>query len=310
MKTSLHDYMKVGIVHFMAYPFAMAGKGAHELAIADSVEEIVKDEFFEGIEITRIDDDAERAVVTDMLATGGMAVGFGAQPYILRGKLNLNSPNEEERAGAIEILKGAIDQAYEVGAGKFGFLSGPNPGAGKTDEAMSLLADSIIQLGRYAQSKGDLRLSLETFDDSTDKKAFIGTNRLACELAYEVRKAIPSFGLMVDLSHLPMQGETAHQALSATAEFINHAHIGNCVIRDPKDPAYGDLHPAFSHPKGESNVAQVRTFLRELLEIGYLREDAPERNIVAFEVQPLGGQRGSVVVADAKRVLREAWRTL
>ncbi len=210
----------------------------------------------------------------------------------------------------MDTLKSAIDQAYEVGAGKLGFLSGPRPPAQDRERALELLADSIIELGRYAKSKGDLVLSLETFDDSTDKKALIGTNRLACELAYEVRKAIPDFGLMVDLSHLPMQGETIRQALSATEEFINHAHIGNCVIRDTQDPAYGDLHPHFGHPKGENNVPQVRDFLRGLLDIGYLREDAPERNVVAFEVQPLGDQRAAVIIAEAKRVLREAWRIL
>ena len=285
MKDSLHDYMKVGIVHFMAYPFALSG----EEPVADSIAEIVEDDFFDAIEVTRINDDAERRRVADILTTAGATVGFGGQPY---------------------ILKGGIDQAYELGAGKFGFLSGPKPPADQRDQALELLADSIVQLGRYARSKGDLVLSLETFDDSTDKKAFIGTNRLACELAYEVRKAIPNFGLMVDLSHLPMQGETSRQALRVTQEFINHAHIGNCVIGDPSHPDYGDLHPYFGHPEGENNVPQVREFLRCLLDIGYLRPDAPERNIVAFEVQPLGGQRSRAVIADAKRVLREAWRTL
>ncbi|MBO3724073.1 TIM barrel protein [Actinomyces bowdenii] len=306
MKESLHDYMKVGIVHFMAYPFALSGEGR----IAESVAEIVEDEFFDEIEITRVNDQAERDAVKTLLASSGMTVGFGAQPYILKGKLDLNSTDEQERGKAVETLKSAIDQAYEVGAGKLGFLSGPKPPAQDRDRALELLADSIIELGRYAKSKGDLVLSLETFDDSTDKKALIGTNRLACELAYEVRKAIPDFGLMVDLSHLPMQGETIRQALSATEEFINHAHIGNCVIRDTQDPAYGDLHPHFGHPKGENNVPQVRDFLRGLLDIGYLREDAPERSVVAFEVQPLGDQRAAVIIAEAKRVLREAWRIL
>ena len=306
MEDSLHDYMKVGIVHFMAYPFALSG----EEPVADSIAEIVEDDFFDAIEVTRINDDAERRRVADILATSGATVGFGGQPYILKGKLNLNSPDEQERAHAIEVLKGGIDQAYELGAGKFGFLSGPKPPAAQRDQALELLADSIVQLGRYARSKGDLALSLETFDDSTDKKAFIGTNRLACELAYEVRKAIPNFGLMVDLSHLPMQGETSRQALRVTQEFINHAHIGNCVIGDPNHPDYGDLHPYFGHPDGENNVPEVREFLRGLLDIGYLREDAPDRGIVAFEVQPRNGQRTGAVVADAKRVLREAWRTL
>ena len=306
MKESLHDYMKVGIVHFMAYPFAASG----EEPVADAVAEIVEDEFFDAIEVTRINDEAERRRVAGILSTAGVAVGFGGQPYVLKGGLNLNSSNEEERAHAIDVLKKGIDQAYELGAGKFGFLSGPRPPADERDRALELLVDSIVQLGRYARSKGDLVLSLETFDDSTDKKAFIGTNRLACELAYEVRKAIPNFGLMVDLSHLPMQGENSRQALSVTKEFINHAHIGNCVIGDPSHPDYGDLHPYFGHPEGENNVPQVREFLRCLLDIGYLRPDAPERNIVAFEVQPLGGQRSRAVIADAKRVLREAWRTL
>ena len=305
MKSSLHDYMKVGLIHFMAYPFAASGDGD----IARTIEEIAVDDFFDAIEITRINDVEQRKIAKSIIDTAGMTVGFGAQPYILKGKLNLNSTDEQERAKAVEVLKEAVDQAYEMGARKFGFLSGPKPATGQ-DEALALLADSITQIGRYAASKGNLTLSLETFDDSTDKCALIGTNRLAVELSREVRKTIPDFGLMVDLSHLPMQGETIHEALSVTEEHINHAHIGSCVIRDPSDPAYGDLHPAFSHPKGECGVPEVREFLRGLLEIGYLSEDAPERPVVSFEVQPLGGQTTGPVVANAKRVLREAWRTL
>lgn len=305
MKSSLHDYMKVGLIHFMAYPFAASGDGD----IARTVEEIAVDDFFEAIEITRINDIDQRKSTKSIIDTAGMTIGFGAQPYILKGGLNLNSTDEQERSKAVEVLRGAVDQAYEMGARKFGFLSGPKPATGR-DEALELLADSITQIGRHAASKGDLILSLETFDDSTDKRALIGTNRLAVELSREVRKTVPDFGLMVDLSHLPMQGETIHEALSVTEEHINHAHIGSCVIRDPSDPAYGDLHPAFSHPKGECGVPEVREFLRGLLEIGYLSEDASERPVVSFEVQPLGGQATGPVVANAKRVLREAWRTL
>lgn len=305
MKSSLHDYMKVGLIHFMAYPFAASGDGD----IVRTIEEIAVDDFFDAIEITRINDVEQRKIAKAIIDTAGMTVGFGAQPYILKGKLNLNSTDEQERAKAVKVLKEAVDQAYEMGARKLGFLSGPKPETGQ-DEALALLADSITQIGRYAASKGDLILSLETFDDSTDKCALIGTNRLAVELSREVRKTIPDFGLMIDLSHLPMQGETINEALTVAKEHINHAHIGSCVIRDPSDPAYGDLHPAFSHPKGECGVPEVREFLRGLLEIGYLSEDASERPVVSFEVQPLGGQTTGPVVANAKRVLREAWRTL
>lgn len=307
MKTSLHDYMKVGIVHFMAYPSTNAGNGP----VAETVGAITDDEYFDEIEITRVNDPGEAQKVREILRTSGVAVGFGAQPMLLQGKLNLNSLDEDERRKAVDTMKTAVDMAYEFGAGKLGFLSGRKP-KNNTDKdaAMQALANSIVEIGRYAKSKGDLLLSLETFDDSTEKYALIGTNRLAVELAREVRKAIPDFGLMVDLSHLPMQGETVREALQVTAEYINHAHIGTCVISDPDDPAYGDKHPYFGHPKSESHVAEVREFLKGLLDIGYLQDNATQRNIVAFEVQPLGSERPESVIADAKRVLREAWRTL
>ncbi|MBE6483891.1 MAG: sugar phosphate isomerase/epimerase [Actinomycetaceae bacterium] len=307
MKDDLHNYIRPGIIHFMAYPFASSGDGP----IAESVERIVNDDFFEAIEITRINGAKERAAVKKLIDTAGMTVGFGAQPYILKQGLNLSDFDEEKRLQTVEVLKGAVDQAYEMGAKKFGFLSGPKPKDKRdTDRALERLAQSIIEIGRYAKSKGDILLSLETFDDSTEKFALIGTNRLGVELAREVRKAIPDFGLMVDLSHLPMQGETVREAMTVTAEYLNHAHIGTCVISDPDDPAYGDKHPYFSHPKSECHVPEVREFLAGLFDIGYLREDAPERNIVSFEVQPLGDEKVDGVIADAKRVLREAWRLL
>lgn len=307
MKASVHDYMKVGVVHFMAYPQTIGGDGPCYATMA----EIVADDYFDCIEITRVNDPEEAARVKDLLGSSGLAIGFGAQPIALRAGLNLNSFDEAERRTAIDALKGAVDQAYYLGAGKLGFLSGKKP-AERQDEALALLADSIIEIGRYAKSKGDLVLSLETFDDDTDKRAIIGTNRLAVELSRVVRKHIPDFGLMIDLSHLPMQGETIHEALTVAAEHINHAHIGTCVISDLEDPLYGDKHPRFLHPKSESRIPEVRAFLAGLLEIGYLREDAAERNIVSFEVSPAPGthETPQSVLTEAKRVLREAWRTL
>lgn len=307
MKASLHDYMKVGVVHFMAYPETIAGDGP----CFDTMAEIVADEYYEDIEITRVNDADEAARVKGLLDSSGMVVGFGAQPMELRPGLNLNAFEEDVRREAVDSLKEAVDFAYYFGARKLGFLSGKKP-ADRHDEALQLLTESIIEIGRYAKSKGDLVLSLETFDDTTDKKALIGSNRLAVEVSREVRKSIPDFGLMVDLSHLPMQGETVHEALSVTAEHINHAHIGTCIISDVNHPLYGDKHPRFLHPRSHCKIPEVRAFLAGLLDIGYLQEGAADRNIVAFEVQPAPGtpETPQSVLAEAKRVLREAWRTL
>ena len=45
--------------------------------------------------------------------------------------------------------------------------------------------------------------------------------------------------------------------------------------------------------------------MRVLLEIGIL--DGKQRPIVSFEVKPLEGQDSLVMIANAKRVLNEAW---
>ncbi|MFH0067106.1 sugar phosphate isomerase/epimerase family protein [Peribacillus sp. NPDC056705] len=303
MSENLHNSMKVGIVHFMAYPETMGGDGP----TVETIKKIVQDDFFSGIEITSINNPEERKEATQILQSGGMTVGFGAQPILLRNKGNLNSFDEAERRRAIDLVKGGIDQAYEVNAAKLGFLSGGKPDT-QQDVALQLLTNSIKELCDYAKSKGDLVLSLETFDDETDKKCLIGSNKLAVEVAKEVRKVDPTFGLMLDLSHLPMQRETSYDALTVARDYINHAHIGNCYIKDTSDPAYGDQHPRFGYPGSEVDVSELAEYLRSLLEIGYIGEGI--KNIVAFEVKPVGTESSDIVIAQSKRTLIDAWSLL
>jgi sugar phosphate isomerase/epimerase len=113
---------------------------------------------------------------------------------------------------------------------------------------------------------------------------------------------------MLDLSHLPMQRETPDFALKTAREYLVHAHIGNCVIKDKKHPAYGDKHPAFGITGGENDVEELKLFLKALLDIGYIGEG--KQNIVAFEVKPMLGESSEAVVANAKRTLMEAWARL
>lgn len=303
MSANLHNSMKVGIVHFMAYPETMGGDGP----AVETIKKIVQDDFFSGIEITSINNPEERKEAAQILQSGGMNVGFGAQPILLRNKGNLNSFDEAERRRAIDLVKVGIDQAYEVNAAKLGFLSGAKPDA-QQDAALQLLTNSIKELCDYAKSKGDLVLSLETFDDETDKKCLIGSNKLAVEVAKEVRKVDPTFGLMLDLSHLPMQRETSHDALTIARDYINHAHIGNCYIKDTSDPAYGDQHPRFGYPGSEVDVPELAEYLRSLLEIGYIGEGI--KNMVAFEVKPVGTESSDIVIAQSKRTLVDAWSLL
>lgn len=76
MNESLYKYMKVGLVHFMAYPATIKGEGP----VVETIRKIVLDEYFSAIEITTVKDPAERAAVKKMLDSSHMIIAYGAQP--------------------------------------------------------------------------------------------------------------------------------------------------------------------------------------------------------------------------------------
>ncbi|WP_439583539.1 sugar phosphate isomerase/epimerase family protein [Dyadobacter bucti] len=300
MQDSLVKYMKVGLVHFMAYPSTLKGEGP----VVETIKKVALDEYFTAIEITTIKDNEARQKVKQMLETAHMTVTYGAQPRLLTTGLNINDLNEEGRQKALANLKEGIDEAYEVGAVAFAFLSGRYEEATK-EESYQALVKSTKEICAYAKSKGGMRISLEVFDYDVDKKSLIGPADLALRYAKEIREEHDHFGLMVDLSHIPLIHETIEESLLPVKDYIVHAHIGNCVVKSPDLPAYGDVHPRFGFPNGENDVQEVVDYLKVLLDIGYLNTENPP--IVSFEIKPFGDEDADIVIANAKRTLNEAW---
>ena len=65
MVESMHKYMKVGLIHFMAYPSTIKGEGV----IKDTIKAIAVDDYFNAIEITWIKDTETRKEVKALLDT-------------------------------------------------------------------------------------------------------------------------------------------------------------------------------------------------------------------------------------------------
>ena len=304
-----HGHVDMGIVHFMVYPETMSGDGP----ILETVREIATDPFFGAIEVGPINDDETRRKTGELLEQANMRVGFGAQPMLLGGDHNLNDPSDEARAAAIDVVKEGIDQAVELGAERVGILSGPAPNdTADRPEQLELLEDSIAEICTYAAANGGVGVTLETFDPQTDKCALIGgSHEEAAELARSLRDDGHDFGIMIDLSHLPMQAleppfTTPRADLAALGETLVHVHIGNCVIHDTGHPAYGDLHPRFGI--GEIGERELQEFLETLFASGYLGGD--DRPIVSFEVAPVLEEDPDIVIANAKRTFNRAWGSI
>ena len=300
MNEPMSKYMRVGLIHFMAYPNVIKGEGP----IEETFRKIAMDDYFEVAEITWMKDLVVRARVKKMIETAHMSVTYGGQPRLLTTGLNINDLDEGDRQKALASLKEGIDEAYEMGAISFAFLSGKYP-AEKLEEAYQALVKSTKELCRYAKEIGSFTVALEVFDYDVDKKSIIGPAKLAKRFAEEIRTEYNNFGLMVDLSHLPLLHETAEESLIPVKDYIVHAHIGNCVIKDSALPAYGDAHPRFGFPGGENDVEELVEYLRVLKLIGFIGEKT--RPIVSFEVKPFGDEDSDLVVANAKRTLNLAW---
>ena len=292
--------MKTGIILHMAYDGLAKGEGP----ILESLKKILVDDYFDAVEVTQMKDDAVRKAAAEMIQCAHMTVAYGGQPRMLTTGMNINDLDEEKRLAAVDSLKKGIDEAYELHAAGFSFLSGTYQEETKMDSFQALLK-STRELCSYAKSKGDMPVVLEIFDYDIDKKSLIGPVGMAKDYAEIMTAEYDNFGLMVDLSHIPMIHDSLEENIRPIAQYIKHAHMGNTVIKSPELPGYGDLHPRFGFPDSENDVKELADYLRLLMDIGFLNEK--DRPIVSFEVKPQPGEDSDLVIANAKRTLNLAW---
>jgi len=290
---SIHRYFKVGTLLWMSYP------GADTL---DALKKLVCDDYFDAVELSHIEDPAVRAQAGRMMAQGMVHVCYGAHPTILGRKLNPNALDEDARLAAERALLDAVDEAEQLGAKGVAFLAGKWEPEHKEEAYRQLLKTTRAVCDRAAE-KG-LLVELEVFDYDVDKAALIGPAPLAARFAADVRTTHNNFGLLVDLSHIPITHETPRFAVQAMRPYITHFHIGNAVTTEGA-PNYGDRHPRFGFPNSANDVDALADFLRILKEEGFFRADAPM--VLSFEVTPFGEEDPDVVLASSKRALNRAW---
>lgn len=302
MNEPMRKFMRVGIVNFMAFPETMKGEGD----IIAATRAICEDDYFDVIEVTWIKDPATRQTVKKMVDTAGLTLTYGSQPRMLTTGSNINDLDDAKRAAALASLKEGVDEAYELGAKGYAFLSGKYEEATK-NQSFEALLDSASQLCEHAKAKGDMPVLLEVFDYDFDKKSLIGPAPLARKFAEKMKCKYENFGLMVDLSHIVQLRETLRENILPIAPYVRHAHLANVVLKAGAE-AVGDLHPRFGFPNSAVGVKKTMEFLRILLDIGYLNTENPP--IFSFEVKPWGDEDPRLVIANAKRVLNEAWARL
>ena len=303
MRDPIQKYFKVGLIAFMAYPSALKGEDPD---IVNRMKQVACDDYFDAIEITWIKDEEKRKEVAKILRSSHMTVLYGAQPRLLTTGLNANHIDESERKKAEATLLEAVDEASEIGATGLAFLAGKWQEETK-EAAYAQLLKTTRAVCDHAKTKG-IFVELEVFDFDIDKASLIGPAPLAARFAADMRITHSNFGLMIDLSHIPMTYESSEFVVRTLRPYLTHFHIGNTVCKDPSAEGYGDMHQRFGFPNGSNDVPELLEFLRVLKNEGFFNAENPY--VLSFEVKPWQDEDPDVVVANAKRTLNRAWALL
>lgn len=300
MNESMNKYLRLGTILSMSYHKSMGD----EESILRSYKKILKDSDFEVVEVGHFSNRDFRKKLSEMAEVSGVKISYGAQGKLLGEGLSLCDPVPEKRLYAVEVMKQCLDEAYEMKAEDFVFLAGRFE-KGKENEYLDLLLDSTRMICAEAEKKGTMKVLCEVFDYDIDKRSLIGPVDRVKRYASQMSREYDNFGLLIDLSHIPMLHESIEESILPVEKYIKHVHIGNTVIKNSYCKGYGDNHPRFGFPNSENGVEEVANFIRVLFDVGFFGKE--ERPILSFEVKPFEDEDEDLVLANAKRTLKSAW---
>lgn len=302
MSSNIYKHVRLGLIHFKAFPGIEFGEGP----ILESLERICADDFWTAVEVCWMKDYCVRNTARHLLRHSHLSVAFATQPRMLSQKLSLNALDPKERKAAIDAVKNSIDEAYDVGAEVVRLMAGKDPGQEKREEAKKLLIESLHEVLEYGKQEGTMQFTLKLFDRDIDKKNLIGPAHDAKDIAEAISPHHANFGLLTDLSHFPLLRERPAETIPLLQPWLRSFHVGNCVVSDRSHPAYGDVQPRFGVEGGSIDLPEVVDYFKVLDRYGFFA--GPERPIISAEVRPvLFGEKSEIIIANAKRVIRDAW---
>lgn len=291
-------YCNLGLVFGMAVP------NYHSF---NHLSQVLRDPFFSAIEIRDFwsYSQKEQIELQRMLGISLMEITYETQPLLLYNpEYNLNSPDTEVRNKTINRLKKEINAAALLRAKNVVMTSGKYIDGISEETQLSYLVNSLIQLTSYAKEKG-VRLLIEPFDRDLDKKMLVGSLPITLQLIKQVYTHDSSFGILLDCGRFPFFNESRQEIVRTLGKYIMQVHIGNCVLEDSENPAYGDKHPRFGIINGMVNETDIALFLKDLYDVGFLKKGGDK--VISLEARPVEGEEPELIIANLKRAFIKAW---
>ena len=257
MKEDIRHYASLGLVHHMLYPKCMEDPDDHVRTL---------EAFVERDDIETFDcclpygQERRKRLIPAVRASGKADITFATHLFPLR-KIGLSAPPPHEQAQVRMIMTDMVEQAAAIGATGFIFAAGGPSPREATKAHFATFADFCRWLCGELKPHGITAL-LEPFDTEIDKKFLYGSTEACIELIESLQPEVNNLGIELDLAHVPLMDETFEHAIRTVAPYLRRVHLGNCVLKDPSHPRYGDTHPPVGFPGGEIDVPELVTILR------------------------------------------------
>ena len=192
----------------------------------------------------------------------------------------------KEKQYAKEILHRETDFAVECGAKKIVFASGKDVPEDRV-EAQKRFEEFVMEWLEYIPK--DIILTLEPTDRDVDKFFLYGDLDEACKCVSNIQKnGHDNMGILLDMGHIPIMHETLESAVKKLAQYLQHIHLGNAVIKDKMHPYYGDKHPYWGIDGGEYSEQDGAHMLQLLANAGYFSRGTTQT--ISFEMRPFEGK--------------------
>ncbi len=301
-----HDSVYFGLVqNLLTFP-GWKGETAEGLELAHR---LLSDPFFEAVEVGWITDPEIRKQVRKWVVGSGKEVTYCTGPVAFGEGLDINSRDEGLRIKSVERLKQLADDALDYDAKILVISSGANTEPTKRGEAFRMLTESINELCAFCREirrDKPMIVSVELFDWEIDKKLLLGPVEDAVRFSERIVRDNSNFSLTLDLSHLPLMGTAAEKAVPLCMPYLQHIHVGNCVVKDANHTKYGDKHPVFGIDGGEIGRAEVQNFFKVLDSNGYTKKRVPTRRpVIMTEVIASPGDDVMKLVETIKSALKK-----
>lgn len=292
---SFREYMQLGVNHHVLYSDVIKEPAEH----LRTLEIVLSDPRLDIIDMWYPWDIKDGCL--NAIRKSGKTIYYNMGNRTGQRPLAPASMEDEHRRYSLDVYKDELQRAKLCGAKKIIANSGPN-NVEYRDQCKDYLVEFYVELCKRAEP---IIVLIEPTDWDTSKRKLIGSSREAVEICQRVRDAgYANMASMVDMCHVPLMHETITQAVFDTGDYLEHVHMGNCVL-DKASPHYGDKHPGIGIQGGLFGAGDIAQLFELLLSNGYF--SSKNKGSASIEMHRLPNQTPETSFEKYYTAVCQAW---